>query len=172
MAFPGGNDVSVQKRGILGLGIVHLFLVVMGAASIDVGAWKGFGFPLYLYSEITGANSGYGFFAPGVGSDLRATFEIKRADGTKGVDRLQRGKWKEADLRVTNIIGKFWEEVQNEERRRALTASWAGKILARHAGAREVKVKVESFEVPSMEDYRSGVRPNWESYYEATYALR
>lgn len=161
----------LQKFGLLGLS-GHLFLVLMGTMSIDVGRWSVIGFPLYLVSELTGANRGFGFFAPGVGSDIRAKFEVFLPSGNVVEERLQRGLSHEADLRVGNIVGKFWEEISDESRRRALTASWAGKMLARHPGAKAVKVCIETYELPAMQDFVKGEKPSWENYYEAKFVLR
>ena len=64
-------------RITLGLTLLHLFLVVMGATQMDM---KGFGYAgkvIAYYGAITGSGSHFDFFAPSVGSPMRAVFEVK-----------------------------------------------------------------------------------------------
>src|SRR3954471_24558921 len=63
----------------------HLILVVCGASSLvfssppseDDFARQ----TVRLYGALSGSDNGYGFFAPGVGPQVRATFTLRDASG-------------------------------------------------------------------------------------------
>ena len=163
--------VLSRKQGILLLVVAFQFaLVVIGAGRLvywpnyePVGRWLSF------YSELSGASSGYGFFAPGVGSQLRARFEVVQGDGVRKEVSIETHNSHESDLRVGNIIGRFWDEGTDIRLKRTMAASWAGKIFGRHPDATEVIVRLESYRLVSMEDYRNGKRPDWEKFYEGKF---
>jgi hypothetical protein len=54
---------------------------------------------------------------------------------------------------------------------RALAASLAGAMFARHPEARTVRLRLEEFLPVDMAAYRSGRRPAWRPLYQATFAL-
>ena len=162
---------------------MRFYYLVISAASVHLalvllGALQGF-FPdalnrskaIAAYASLSGANTAYGFFAPGVGSQLRATFELSDGKGHRRNARLETGFSHEADLSVGNIVTMFWDEAENERMRRSVTASWAGKVLGRNSDMKEVVVRLDSYEMPSMEEYRAGERADWEEYYTAKYVL-
>jgi hypothetical protein len=156
----------------IAVAVVHLVLVAFGAAH---GRFEGLGWvgkPLGWYAALSGADSEYGFFAPGVGSQLRADFEITGADGRQVSEELIPNLDREVSLRVGNIIGIFWDEIDDEQSRRSIAASWAGTVLARHPGARQVKVVLRAYDLPSMAEYRSGERPQWTPFYQAVFVRR
>ena len=117
------------------------------------------------YGAMTGADSGYGFFAPAVGSPSRATFTMTDASGRTWTDVLDGGANGEARLRVGSILSSAaFPELRDD-----LVASWAGKMFGRHPDAREVVVRIEVHDMPSMEEYRRGDRPHWRPAYQATF---
>lgn len=124
---------------------------------------------LDYYATLSGANSGYGFFAPRVGSQLRGRFDVYDAAGSKSTQALESGANGEVDLRVGNILGWFWLDSKNRPLQRSLAASWAGKMFARNPGAAKVGVRMESYYLPTMSRYREGERPFWKPYYEAKF---
>jgi hypothetical protein len=93
---------------------------------------------------------------------------VNGANGDGATDVLETGVSREADIRVRNIIGMFWLE-ENQRVRRSLVASWAGKVLARHPDADSVVVRLDTFELPSMAEYRDGKTAGWKMNYRAKF---
>ncbi|AUX34167.1 MULTISPECIES: hypothetical protein [Sorangium] len=132
----------------------HLGLVIIvGALQVDLRGRGPLADAVAAYGTLSGADSGYAFFAPGVGSPPTATFEIMDATGAVTTDRLMSGANAEARLRAGNIVDRFWEE-EDQALKRTIAASWAGKMFARHPAAAGVVVRVEECEVAPMQEYR------------------
>jgi hypothetical protein len=125
-----------------------------------------------VYGMLTGADFGFSYFAPEIGSELRARFDIVDKSGGHSQDLLERNVSREGTLRIMNVIGLLGGVIREEKARRALAASWAGKIFARHPEAGRVTVVLESYELPPMQAYREGARTRWSSFYRATYSRR
>lgn len=122
------------------------------------------------YGALSGTDSSYGFFAPSVGTQLQATFVLTDAAGKSTTDILTTGVSKEADLRIGDMVAIFW--MDDEDLKRGIAGSWAGRMLARHPEATRVVVHLDSYDLPSMDEYREGRRPEWEPYYEAEFVRR
>ena len=166
-----------SRRGYLwlALGAGHLVLVTIGAGGVSL---RDLGLPgraLEAYGGLSGANSGYGFFAPGVSSQLGARFDVVDGDGATTEASLATGTSHEADIRAGNIIDQFAsvDDEEDEESasrvRRALAASLAGKMFGRHPDAAAVVVRLETFTPVSMEAWRGGERPRWQPLYAAKF---
>ncbi|MGK3994355.1 hypothetical protein [Sorangium sp. So ce1024] len=143
-----------RARVALAAAAGHLGLViVLGAFQVDLHHRGPVAGAVAAYGTLSGADSGYAFFAPGVGSTASATFEIADAAGTVIRDSLDPGTSPEADLRAGNVVGRFWL-VQDQALKRSIAASWAGKMFARHPGAASVVVRVEECALAPMQEYR------------------
>jgi hypothetical protein len=153
----------------------HLCLVTLGASTFSLRELGLPGRVLDEYGALSGANSGYGFFAPGVTSQLGARFDVIDAEGRTTSASLADGESHEADLRVGNIIDQFShiDDDEDEESadhvRRSLAASLAGKMFARHPEASAVVVRLELFTPVSMDAWRGGERPRWMPHYSAKF---
>src|SRR5262245_50482339 len=110
------------------LAAIHLLLVTVGATQLRPRQPGLLLHAFDLYGALSGANTGYGFFAPQIGSELRARFLIAHADGTTTEDTLQRGVTREAALRIGNIVGLISQRIGDATARRLLAASEAGKM--------------------------------------------
>jgi hypothetical protein len=154
------------------LAAVHLCLVIWGATQFRLPPDNPLMRAFDIYGTLSGANTGYGFFAPEIGSELRARFEIEDSAGRTFTDTLQRGVNRETALRINNIIGTITERMEKPAERRRLAASWAGKMFARHPDARQVAVILESYDLPSLERYRAGDRTGWSPFYRAVFSRR
>lgn len=124
-----------------------------------------------LYGALTGGTAGYGFFSPDIAPEVRARFEIVDARGRRHPVSLT-GANREADLRVGNLVNSQWDLRRTDEslaNNRALAASCAGKIFARHADAVAVDVQVEYYDLPLMEDFRTGASGRWVAYYRTSF---
>ncbi|WP_437735271.1 hypothetical protein [Sorangium sp. So ce1335] len=157
-----------RRRAILLLAAAaaHIVVVCLGALHVGLGDEGWARRAVKYYSMISGADSGYSFFAPGVGTTLSASFLVNGANGESSTDVLETGVSREADIRVGNIIGMFWLE-EDQTVRRSLVASWAGKVLARHPDADSVVVQLDTFDLPSMAEYREGKGTGWTPIYRA-----
>jgi hypothetical protein len=165
---------SIRRRRAFAALVVaggHLGCVALGALRVDLNGGGPLSRAFAHYGTLSGADSAYGFFAPDVAALPWAFFEVTEATGAISSDVLERGANREADIRVRNIIGTFWN-VGTEPLRRALAASWAGKVFARHPGARSVVVRLESYDLPSMKEVREGKTPRWVVHYEAKFIPR
>lgn len=152
----------------LGLAGGHLILVTLGAASVDLYRLGPLGRMLDAYSELSGANSGYGFFAPNVYGNAVATFFIRDGQGNTVTAAIETGSSHEADLNAAHLAGKVGPD--DPERQRGMAESLARKLFARHLEAVEVRVRFEYIETVSMDDFKSGARPQRTLEYEARFA--
>jgi hypothetical protein len=146
------------------LAAIHLVLVVCGAAHFRLVPLQWGGIVQHTYGALSGSDSGFGFFAPGVASQLRATFTMTDDAGNSWTDVLEHGNNREARLRLGTVVSNFAEE----KMRRDVAASCAATMFGRHPTARQVVVRVEVYELPPMEAYRAGAQPEWIPVYEAT----
>jgi len=169
----GEHRMKARQRGLLlGLAAGHLILVALGAGSVSLRPLGPVGRVLDGYGALSGAGTAYVFFAPGVGGQLVARFDVIDAEGRRTEASLETGSSHEADLRVGNIIDQFWHEDEAPGLGRVLAASLAGKIFARRPEARAVVVRLSHFEPVSMEAFRRGDRPASTPMYEARFAHR
>jgi hypothetical protein len=144
--------------------MVHLALVACGAAHLLPSGKQGApGSLLQAYTQFTGAQYGYGFFAPGVISEMRVSFEVDQGPGGLVVHEGFTHANAEAKLRQGSMVLMF----SSEEEQDILARSWAAAMFGRYPSARSVSVVVKTFDPPKMEEYRSGVRPVWKEYYRA-----
>lgn len=158
----------MPSRTKISFTLAHLALVALGAAQIEVGDWGLVGRVLSAYGSLSGSTSGYSFFAPGVGSPMRASFDITESDGKTVTEDLGIAN-REVALRVGNIVEAFRDQIDDEAARRSLAASWAGHVLARHPRARAVRVRLEEYDLPTMAGLRQGEETGWEPIYGATF---
>lgn len=162
-----------RRRAILMLtaAAAHLAVVCLGALQVSMGDGGWARRAVQVYGLLSGADGGYSFFAPGVGTTLSASFQVNGANGSNATDVLETGVSREADIRVRNIIGMFSLE-DDPTVRRSLVASWAGKVLARHPDADSVVVRLDTFELPTMAEYRDGKTTGWKLNYRAKFVHR
>ncbi len=149
-----------QIAWIAGAG-VHLALVVCGALGYTPVSPNHFaGRIIETYRGYAGANNGFGFFAPGVASEWRATFDVCR-DEKHCIPVAEEQVGREARLLLGTIDGLLGES----ELRDLIAASYAARQFARFPDAEVVLVKAGVFVVPSMARYRLGQRPQWRHVY-------
>jgi len=141
----------------------HLALVVCGASGLVFSGPSSADGPVRktvrLYGALSGADNGYGFFAPGVGPQVLATFTLRDGAGRTWTDTLERGMSHEALHRAGGSPALAVEPAYRDD----LVRSWAGTMFGRHPEARRVVVRLELFDPPSMGGYRVGERARWET---------
>ena len=155
-----------KEKIIVAAVVIHLGFLILGATHFD--AYQ-FGRVTGIYSQLTGTGSGYGFFAPGVGKGIRATFEIVDGKETKTV-RLEPGRNREPDLRVGNVLNALSRNLEDEKLRRSVAASLTARIYSQFPNADSIRIVLETVDIATMEGYRLGDhRADWTKLYEATF---
>jgi hypothetical protein len=145
---------------------IHLILVMGGAANISLPRWSGVaGSGIRWYAALSGADSGYGFFAPGVASETRATFTLTDGAGRTWTEEFNANGNQEVQLRLGSMVST----AASPGIRRKLAASWAGKFFAIHPEVESVLVQVEYYDLPPMDEYQDGERPEWVTEYEVEF---
>ncbi|HEY8272233.1 MAG TPA: hypothetical protein VIG33_15185 [Pseudobdellovibrionaceae bacterium] len=167
------NEKPWLRIGIVA-GLCHLTLVTLGAADIGFSNQHWWGRVINYYGEISGSTFGYGFFAPGVSSQIRAVFDVVESDSRQTTRLLKDDGNREIDLRIGDIIEQFIGEERKDplEFQRALSASLSGAVFIEHPSAKSVTIRLEKFDPISMEEFRKGLRPSWVSLYSAKFINR
>ena len=149
---------------------LHLVLVVCGAASVTLsGRNLALGI-LAQYSEFSGADTQYGFFAPAVASQCRAVLTLRDAEGREWSDTLVADAAAGFGWRTSSAIDAIPRLPENL--RRALAGSWAAVMFGRHPSAVEVVVVAQIELLPTMAEWAAGARPKWETLYSSTFVRK
>lgn len=157
------------KKVVLAVAGVHVILVICGAAHLKVRPIPVIGPILHNYCAFTGADRQFGFFAPNVGSQLRGEFDLTDSKGNVTTRHLEEGVNREAQLRISNLISIFWDQVDDKDLRRAMAASMAAKMYNRYPDTKEVVVRYEAYELPPMPLWVEGARPYWKPFYRTKF---
>ena len=161
MGESGTSTMSPRRRlALLSLAVVHFGLVAMGAVEMRLPGSGWATQAMEGYRALSGTNVYYSFFAPGVDTQVRPVFEVTDRSGVMTTDMLSRAVNSEVDIRIGNMTSFL--KYEDEDFQRAILASWAGVMFARHPDAEQVVVRIEAFELPSMEESREGRKPGWE----------
>lgn len=156
------------------LAFVHLTMVTLSAFSINFPLPPGVSEVLNYYGEMSGAAGGYGFFAPGVQSQIRAVFDITDSQNRTVTMPSLTGEVREVDLRMGDIIEQFFNEhIDNPKKyQRVLSASLCGAMFGKHPDAQSVRIRLEQLTPPSMAEYRNGGTSTWKKIYSAKFVKR
>jgi hypothetical protein len=100
---------------------------------------------------------------------LRARFAISTPQGKLSEETLETGKGREVAFRLGNVAGTVYIVANHTELRRAFLGALATNRLGAHPEANLVQVSIEAWEMPTMAEYRVGVRPRWRSLHDATF---
>ncbi len=151
------------------LALSHLTWVALFAAHVPMPSEGALGTFMRWYLGISGCNTRYGFFAPNVGTNLRARFEVVDHKGTHKSEILEAGSSRESQIRVQNVMSLFGRYIANPKIERSLTASWAGTVLGRYPAATEVGVFVEVLEFPELSHHARGKESVWREVYRVKF---
>jgi len=145
----------------------HLALVICGAARITPVSPAHFaGRIVETYRAYSGANNGYGFFAPGVASEWRATFDVcNNGHCIPAAEEQVAGESRLLLQTINSLLGE-------SEVRDLLAASHAARLFARYPHPDAVLVKAGVYVVPTMAQYRRGARPQWRDLYGFAFRRR
>jgi hypothetical protein len=148
------------------LAFCHLALVGCGAARITpLASDSRAGNALQTYCWLSGANTGYGFFAPGVAPQMRATFTLLDSAGRSRTVGPEEG----SNMEVTHHLATINHLLSYPAVRGAICASWSGRMFSRYPDAEQIVVHVEMYALPTMDQYRTGHSPRWVTVYEGTF---
>jgi len=162
----------MQRMFLVGFFSCHIALVVAGAAHLTSSVHGPVGRGLRFYNALSGAGDSYSFFAPTVGPQLRAGFILSTPRGEHIEETLEAGKSREVILRLRNLAGTIYVVAQRPDLRRAFLGALAASRLGAHPEANRVQVDIEDWVMPTMAEYRLGVRPRWRSLHDATFVRR
>ena len=143
-------------------------LVVGGAAHLTARLQGPTGRALRFYDALSGAGDSYSFFAPAVGPELRARFVMTTHAG-RSEEVLGTGKNREVGFRLGTLAGTVYIQTNRPDLRRAFLAALAADRFGAHPDASRVEVSIDTWEMPTMAEYRIGQRPRWRSLVEATF---
>jgi hypothetical protein len=159
-----------RHKILTAIAALHLVLVVCGAVHWPVlPAYSEAGQAVAVVRNYTGSDSSYGFFAPGVSSQIRVRFTLFARDGQQWADELDKGMTQEARLRISSGLHAIMDD---PGRLGDLAPSWAATIFGRHGAAKKVIAIVEYFDVPTMEEYAAGQRPHWVAVYRQEFTRK
>lgn len=174
--------MSTRIRVFMFFAIGHMVLVALGMAHIGVLPTTTIpGKALRVYTGVSGADKGYGFFAPGVRHQERAVFLMTDAEGRQWEGDLGFGESAEANLRLGSTANVLREV--DDETAFHFMRSMAAKMFQRHPTAQTIKVQVQAYGIklpgatngvpaidfPTMAEFRSGKQPEWIDLYSLTF---
>jgi hypothetical protein len=158
--------MNKRTRYLVIFAVGHLVLVISGAAGLRLlPSASGLGGALRWYGAVSGADSSYGFFAPNVGPDARAVLTIVDDTGRSWTEPLDEAGNQEVRLRLGNVASQGTEG----HGRLGLAASWAARAFGRHPQASVVTVRVEIYDIPTMQEFRNGEGPEWVTVYQRAF---
>jgi len=159
----------MQRMFLVGFFSCHIALVVAGAAHLTSSMHGPVGRGLRFYNALSGAGDSYSFFAPTVGPQLRARFILSSPQGERSEETLETGKSREVGFRLGNLAGTIYIAAKRTDLRRAFLGALAASSFGAHPEASHVQVNIEEWVMPTMADYRAGVRPRWRVLNDATF---
>lgn len=183
MSDPERSAVAPQRtiskykgRLWISLILIQFAMVIFGAAQSQLNRYLPIlnlpevEIPLSFWSELSGASHGYGFFSPGVYSQIRGVIDIYDRDGNLSSQPIHAGLNREAELRLNDIVEQFINDFEDPMQfQRSLAASFAGLTFAKNPEASKVGVRIEQYTPPSRIAYLNGHRADWELAYSAKF---
>ncbi len=162
-----------KKRLWLSAALVQLGLMTAGATHVPLNEIPLVGPAVGYYGDLSGASHLYGFFSPGVYSQLQAVIDVYDSKGTKSTQPIEAKANREFFLRINDIFDQFMNEFDDKVKfQRILAASLAGSVFARTPEAEQVGVRIERYTAPSRKAFLEGKRTNWEKVYSAKFVHR
>lgn len=161
---------NLKRLLLMGAFGCHLALVIAGAGHLTARLHAPVARELRFYDAVSGAGDSYSFFAPAVGPELRARFILVTPKGTRSEEVLGTGKSREVGFRLGTLAGTVYVLAKRTDLRRAFLGALAANRLGAHPEASLVQVSIDAWEMPTMAEYRVGVRPRWRPLHEATFA--
>lgn len=124
-----------------------------------------------LYTRLTGAGAGFGFFSPNIGNEVRIRFEIRKGNGEVEHLTLQDLGNEETNARVGNMIRLIAKSFDKDKVVRSLAASFAAYIFHTRPDAKSVKLTTLVYNLPDHRSYNAGARGFEKQIYSATFEV-
>jgi hypothetical protein len=161
--------MTFKKPLFLILALLHFSFIIPSSARINPipDNWLG-EHMLAPLLHCTGSDNAYGFFAPGVASELRASLTFEDMAGNTWSTSLEDLFSLEGGLRAMTSVAIFGRQTQSE-RRSEFATSWAAWGLGQFPHATQVRIDVTLIELPDMARFRAGVPINYRSFYSAVF---
>jgi hypothetical protein len=158
--------MTLRFAFLTALAAFHLVLVAGGAAHIRLFSPRtAVGTTVTAYSALSGADNSFGFFAPGVAPQFQVHFTLTDDAGKTWEESGEQGTTREANLRFDSTASMFaYKKLRGE-----VAKSWAAALFGRYPHVRQVEVLAEAEDMPTMEGYREGCRPEWDTVYTASF---
>jgi hypothetical protein len=120
------------------------------------------------YAEVTFANRNFGFFAPSVTDDWSLDIRVTDTTGRERPYSLVQPN-REMELKLYSMIGHSSE---SEDLADLFARSWALKAVNENPDVYRVDVVINQNRIPTMAQYRSGLRMGQEPYYRTAFILK
>ncbi|WP_223643474.1 hypothetical protein [Corallococcus sp. EGB] len=172
------NPVPSRPEGDERQAALWACIAVLHLAAVGAFLWTGlaransedaFDRAVRTYQSLSGVISDYRFFAPAVASDTRTGFFLALGDGRTVFEPLASDNL-EVGLRYQCIVASGLRA--NRKTQDVLAQSWAAVMLGIHPDASRVTIVTQSYQLPSMEAWAAGKRPEWAIHYTGTFGRR
>lgn len=129
-----------------------------------------------FYSDYSGAETGYGFYAPNVASQFLVLYTIKDDEGNVIENSLPRHYSKAALTRYFTAFDIFMDKIDEPDERYdkfmdVVMKSMALKVLEDHPPHRHIEADLLVYDLPYIPDYQAGERPDYAHLLHYTYRL-
>lgn len=155
----------------------YVFFALLAAAQLVLVICNTFGIPMgfgssrlaqaVAYSKnLTGADSGFAFFASPIAGEVRAIFRLTDHDGNVRVQPITWSNSSEVNDRLRNAVGSManFQNIQGD-----VAASLAAVLFGKNPDVTTIEVLVDGQSLPSMQQYREGLRPEWLPIFRQTF---
>ncbi len=172
-ASPPSHFVWSTKRRIIAvlIGLHFFFIIIVATHLYDVMSGWRFLTPVTAltdyYSAITFANRNFGFFAPSVTSDWNVRILLTSASGRVRPYAFILAN-REMHVKLYSMLGHFAEANSSMD---LFARSWAVKAINENPDIVRVDVIVTQNYVPTMAEYRRGLRIKPLLFYRTTFKL-
>lgn len=157
---------SVIRRLVWALGALYLTVATLGAWTTYPYTHAGrFNEIVYALMDVTATNNDFGFFAPSVASQVQVHLLFHDAQGhTESYDLWSNSR--EINFRLNSVITTA---MRRPALRDICARSWAASLLGNRPAAQRITLIAYAHLMPTMAQYRAGVRPAWQPFYEGTF---
>ena len=154
----------MKKSIIIALLALHLLLIFLGTSLFDFGKVPSvLQSPIAFYLSLTGGHP-YNFFSPDIPTQIVVRCYITEADGQIRTETFDR-KSNIFQLRA-NYLFQMLTNGDNPEAASQIAANYC---FTRHTAARSVRVSIDRFIVPSVEDHKQGKQCSFSELYTQTF---
>jgi hypothetical protein len=161
--------MTLKKPLFLVLGLLHFSFIIPSSARINPIPDNRLGeYILAPLLHSTGADNAYGYFAPGVASELHVSLTFEGREGNTWSTSFQDLFSLEGGLRAKTSVLIFGVQTEPESRS-PIAASWAAWGLGKYPEATQVRIEIDVTQLPNMARYRAGEPIGHRNIYSAVF---